>query len=355
MKIEQLDKNFAIVNQDNGKEKVVYTIPHEKFDLYGVYYDQTEGQFRRLHKDLADKVSAQVKCWGACTSGGRIRFRTNSSTIGLEATYPALVRFSHMPDTGCGGFTLLKKTDKGYKLINTFRLDLGKEVLNQTISVDGGVMTEYILFLPLYNTVGSIKITLDKNATVTGGEKYRDVKPILYYGSSITQGACASRPDNSYQALISKWNNIDFVNLGFSGGAKAEELMVEHILSYDVSLFVLDYDHNAPNVEHLKKTHYKLYKRYREVHPDTPILIMSKPDYERYPHNKERFKVVQETYKRAKEEGDNNVYFIAGKDLFGKKDRENCTVDGTHPNDLGFYRMAKKIYKKIIEINQIFR
>ena len=355
MKIEQLDKNFAIVNQDNGEEKVVYTIPHEKFDLYGVYYDQTEGQFRRLHKDLADKVSAQVKCWGACTSGGRIRFRTNSSTIGLEATYPALVRFSHMPDTGCGGFTLLKKTDKGYKLINTFRLDLGKELLNQTISVDGGVMTEYILFLPLYNTVGSIKITLDKNATVTGGEKYRDVKPILYYGSSITQGGCASRPDNSYQALISKWNNIDFVNLGFSGGAKAEELMVEHILSYDVSLFVLDYDHNAPNVEHLKKTHYKLYKRYREVHPDTPILIMSKPDYERYPHNKERFKVVQETYKRAKEEGDNNVYFIAGKDLFGKKDRENCTVDGTHPNDLGFYRMAKKIYKKIIEINQIFR
>ncbi len=354
MKIEQLDKNFAIVNQDNGEEKAVYTLPHESFDLYGVFYDQTEKQFRRVPKDLADKVSAQVKCWGACTSGGRIRFCTDSSSIGLEATYPSLVRFAHMPDTGCSGFTLLKKTDKGYKLVNTFRLEIGKEELNQTISL-GGEMTEYILFLPLYNTVGSIKITLDKNATVKGGEKYRPVKPILYYGSSITQGGCASRPDNDYSALISKWNNIDFINLGFSGGAKAEELMVEHLLSYDVSLFVLDYDHNAPNANYLKKTHYALYKRYREVYPDTPILILSKPDFERSSHNKERYKVIKETYLKALSEGDKKVYFIAGKELFGKFDRENCTVDGTHPNDLGFYRMAKKIYKKLIQISEVFK
>ena len=61
------------------------------------------------------------------------------------------------------------------------------------------------------------------------------------------------------------------------------------------------------------------------------------------PHNIEHFKVVQETYKRVIAEGDNNVYFIAGKELFGKNDRGNCMVDETHTNDLGFYRMAKNL------------
>jgi len=118
---------------------------------------------------------------------------------------------------------------------------------------------------------------LDKNARVNGGKKYRDELPILYYGSSITQGGCASRPDHAYQALIAKWNNIDYINLGFSGNAKGEDIMVDYLASMDCGLFVCDYDHNAPTAEYLKNTHYCLYKRYREKQPSWLPLVLVKP------------------------------------------------------------------------------
>lgn len=88
------------------------------------------------------------------------------------------------------------------------------------------------------------------------------------------------------------------------------------------------------------------YRKYREKRPVTPIVFVTNPDTdENFMRAVERFKIIKRTYLMAKREGDQNVYFINGKTLYGKADRENCTVDGTHPNDLGFYRMAKRIYR----------
>ena len=215
-------------------------------------------------------------------------------------------------------------------------------------------MRDYILYFPLYNPVRSLSIGLEKGARVDHGKKYKDIKPILYYGSSITQGACASRPDNCYQAMIEKWNNVDFINLGFAGNAKGEDAMADHLASIDCSLFVCDYDYNAPTVEHLKKTHYRLYERYRKARPTTPILFLTKPDLWGE-DEKERERVVRKTYKKALAAGDKNVYFMAGKYFYPNDIRESCAVDGCHPADLGFYFMAKKIYKKMQEIDGIFR
>ena len=130
--------------------------------------------------------------------------------------------------------------------------------------------------------------------------------------------------------------------------------MVDYLASIDCSLFVCDYDHNAPNVEYLKETHYALYERYRKARPNTPILFISRPDYEYGEDGADREKVIRQTYLRAKKQGDKKVYFIAGKTLYGNEDRENCSVDSCHPNDLGFYRMAKRIYKKMREIDKMF-
>ena len=210
------------------------------------------------------------------------------------------------------------------------------------------------MYFPLYNAVNSLEIGLDEQASVCEGKRYREIKPIVYYGSSITQGGCASRPDNCYQALISKWNNIDYINLGFSGCARGEEAIADYLPTIESSLFVCDYDYNANTPEDLEKTHYRLYERYRAVRPDTPILFISRPNFKGTEEDKLREGVVCGTYERAKAQGDNNVYFLAGKTLFGP-DRENCTVDGCHPNDLGFYRMAKKIYAKMKDINESFR
>ncbi|MBR1677559.1 MAG: InlB B-repeat-containing protein [Clostridia bacterium] len=121
----------------------------------------------------------------------------------------------------------------------------------------------------------------------------------------------------------------------------------------DVSL-AGQYDYNyglqfvTPSSVDLVK--YKLYEEFRKTHKDIPIIMVSSPNPERIDKDGKRVEIIRQSYLKAKESGDNNIYFIDGKTLFGKKDRENCTVDGSHPNDLGFYRMAKTINKIIKEI-----
>lgn len=161
-------------------------------------------------------------------------------------------------------------------------------------------MHDYVLFFPLYNDVDSLVVALEKGSDVAPFNPYKQVLPVVYYGSSITQGGCASRPDNSYQALISKHTNVDFFNFGFSGNAKGEQIMAEFLSKIPASLFVMDYDHNAPDAAWLKRTHYNFYKKYRENNATTPILLVSRPDYKHAPDGEERLRIIKNTYKRAK-------------------------------------------------------
>ena len=125
--------------------------------------------------------------------------------------------------------------------------------------------------------------------------------------------------------------------------------MAEYLSSIDCSLFFMAYDGNV-GVEHLRKTHYKFYEIYRRARKDVPIVFMSVPCFDNYPNTEERRQILWQSYMKAREQGDDNVYFIDGETLFGPEDREICTVEGIHPNDLGFYRIAKVInalYQKI--------
>ena len=152
--------------------------------------------------------------------------------------------------------------------------------------------------------------------------------------------------------------NVDYVNLGFAGKALGEQVMAEYISTVPHSVLVMDYDNNAPTLEHLEKTHYAFYKKYREKCKDTPIIFVTKPNWWRdFPETEWKYKtlpttkIIKNTYRRALKEGDKNVYFIDGKSFFGK-DIYSCTVDSCHPNDLGFYLIAKKLtplIKKILE------
>lgn len=351
MKIEQIDKNFAAVRASDGREKDYYAVPDERFSLFGLRYSEKEGGFYRVPGDVAEKTSAGVAALARNTSGGRLCFSTNSDYFSIAVKYEYLCKFAHMPLTGSSGFTLLEKNSRGYDFVATFRPQPDDEKgFFAECNLPGGSKRDYVLYFPLYNDVDALTIGLQKGSDVTPFNPYKDVLPIVYYGSSITQGACASRPDNCYQALVCKHTDIDFFNFGFSGSAKGEEAMAEFLSSISASLFVLDYDHNAPDAEWLKRTHYNFYKIYRENNAATPILMISRPDYDRTPDGKERLEVIKSTFNRAKKEGDNNVWLLSGKSFYGSVDRENCTVDGIHPNDLGFYRIAKKMLKKIKEI-----
>ncbi|MBQ7642712.1 MAG: hypothetical protein IJS67_02300 [Clostridia bacterium] len=350
MKIEELDKNFKSQEAERSSDIAFYGIPDKNFDLYGVYYDSDGKIFRRFPEEVAEKMidGKNAKILAKHTSGGRLRFATDSSTIIIKATWQGLSMMQHMTLAGSSGFTLCEKSGKKEKYVSTVipGLDCDRGVKKE-IRVVGGKMKNYVLYFPLYNGVDSLEIGLDKKAKIACGRKYKDKEPILFYGSSITQGGCASRPDNMYPALISKWNNVDFIDLGISGHAKAEEGIIEYLSGIKCSVFVYDYDHNADDAEYLSKTHYKLYEEFRKTHKDIPIIMVSSPNPERIDKDGKRVEVIRQSYLKAKESGDNNVYFIDGKTLFGKKDRGNCTIDGSHPTDLGFYRMATVINKVV--------
>ena len=356
MKIEQIDKNFKKQQYKETENHYTYTMPCEGFDLYGVFYDETLRKFLRMDMDVAKQASPGVVWLTPHTSGGRIRFSTDSSTIGISVTYDELLNMHHMPLTGSSGFALLEKVGNTYQTVTVFHPQ--KDDLtgySGQVTIGDQKKHEYVLFFPLYNDVKSLEIHLDKTATLFEPEKYRDMKPILYYGASIDQGGCASRPDASYPATISKWNDMDFINLGFSGNCMGEPVLAEYLSKIECSLFLMAYDGNAPSVEFLEETHYPFYEIFRKVQKDVPIIFMSIPSFEY--HKDQRIlkrEVLYQSYLKAKANGDENVYFLDGETLFGNKDREICTVEGLHPNDLGFYRMAEVIYKKFGNIDEKF-
>lgn len=343
--IGEIDKNFEVCCQIQKNDMVLYHALEAPFQIYGLLHDGE--RFRRMQKTVAESVSAGVAELSANTAGGRLRLVTDSPYVVLSAQMDGIVKMSHMPLTGSTGFDLYADDGTGEKYYGTFvpPFDIEKGY-DSEIRLPGKKMRSITIHFPLYCNVKYLHIGLSDTAVLQEAAGYKYQKPVVYYGSSITQGGCASRPGNSYQSFISRSLDVDHINLGFSGNAKAEEEMIRYISELEMSVFVCDYDHNAPDVEHLQKTHLPLYRIFRSAQPTTPIIFISAPVTTNERDCKRRRSVIYETYDIAKSEGDVNVAFIDGETLYDGES-SSCTVDNTHPNDLGFYRMAKRIEKEI--------
>lgn len=349
MKISDIDKNFKVETKINEKNLKYISVKEEPFDLYG-FCKTDDNSFLRLPKDIAEKTSEGVAGGAPNTAGGRVRFCTNSRYVAVFVKYPGITHFPHMPLTGTTGFDMYSFDGEKYIFEKMFVPPMDETEFEAIHYFPDGQTRDLTINFPLYNGVSELYIGLEKNASIEPGGAYKNKKPVVFYGSSITQGGCASRPGNSYQAILSREFDFDYVNLGFSGAAKAEKPISDYISKLDMSCFVYDYDHNALGWEYLKKTHEPMFLNIREKNPNLPIIMMSMPYCPGMSDLAQRKEVIKTTYENAVARGDKNVYFIDGERMYDIFGGSSGTVDGTHPNDLGFMCMAKsleKIFEKI--------
>ncbi len=313
------------------------------FSIHGLLDPRGVGAYRRLPADIADATSANVARLSRHAAGGRIRFATNAESMTLRVSMAPNGRMAHCTPMLETGFDLYMDTLRGSRFVNEFKFDPARNDYESAIPLPPGDK-ELTLHMPLYGEVLSVELGLPADARVWAHTPYAHETPIVYYGSSITQGACASRPGLSYQAILSRVFDCDHVNLGFSGSALAEDAIVQYMATLPMAAFVSDYDHNTPSLEHLAATHHKMYEAIRAAHPDIPYIMVTKPDFHWTEYDLSRRDVIMQSYLDARAKGDKNVYFLDGSAFFTPaapgQSRGDFTADGCHPLDTGFSRMA---------------
>lgn len=362
LSLDKVDKNFAIPSNIEKDDIAWYSVKNAPFDLYGIYNAQAEEGFRRMPSEVAETVNLGVHNRSYNSAGGRVRFTTDSPYLALKVEYASLPKSPTFALSGmCGSDIFIYKDggfkffalatpdftdDKGYERL----IELGEDAIGYRRSpAESMEKTEYLINFPSYHTIDNMYIGIKEGSYLGGGSRYRNEKPVVFYGSSITQGGCAMRPGLAYTDIISRKYNLHYINLGFSGSAHGEVPMMEYIAGLDMAAFVYDFDYNT-DANGLWAKHYRGYKIVRDAHPDIPIVIMGHPNFKGEKWNYDRMAAVEDTYKRAKAEGDNNVYYIPSPELFGEWGFEYCTADGIHPNDAGFKQMADRLSLEIEKI-----
>ena len=369
VKVSDIDAKYIQTNR-NGKITLKWQTP--QIEIGGIPDPEINGgQFYRMDyaKSLTEggnyyknhmNNNIQNNNWH--TSGGTIRFRTTSKTLTIMATmHHATGAGDRFTGRGMAGFDLYTGTgtDRVYlggRMQNFTNTSMMTESVALPEGVDG--YNEILINMPLYSGVTNILITLDADSLIAEPLERDYDKPILFYGSSITQGACASRPGVAFPNMVCRMLNADCRNLGYSSGAKGEDDTIAYLAQQEMCAFVMDYDHNA-GLQQLKDTHYKLYKAVREAQPDLPIIMVSRPiftpEYANTPsdEDEDRIKTIESTYKKAKAAGDKNVYFINGyEDFFPMQDElaDLYSSDMRHPNDTGMYYMGLAIYEVLAPV-----
>ena len=340
--IQKIDSNFNVEKPKSSETIVFYDVDEAPFRVYGLLRDN--GVYYRLPKAVADSVNEGVANLAIHTAGGRVRFVTDSRKIAIKAQMHNIGKMPHFALTGSAGFDVYIKRggkDIYYKtFVPPFDITDGYE---STIVFDTQENREVTINFPLYSGVKKLFVGLKNGSHLDRAPDYKVEKPVVFYGSSITQGGCASRPGNSYEAIFSRLRDCNYINLGFSGSARGEDEIASYIKGLDMSAFVYDYDHNAPTPEHLKNTHKRMFDSIREANPDLPILMLTRPKWHYTAEEEERIAIVKATYDAAMASGDENVYFLTGRDLIKEEFAETFSVDDCHPNDSGFVSMAMAV------------
>ncbi len=313
-----------------------------------------EGQGWTDTKDVYDRFPARAEklirpaVWSLShdSAGMCVRFLSDAPEITARwILRKENLSLMHMPGTGVSGLDLYLKDEKGWHWVGAGR---PKQFATNEVTLAKSLkpgLHEYALYLPLYNGVREVQIGVTNTAKLEPAP-VRSVKPIVFYGTSILQGGCASRPGMAHTSILGRKLDWPTINLGFSGNAWSEPEIAKLLAELDPSVYVID---PVPNMsaDMVRERIEPFVKILRASHPKTPIVLSESlsytdgdyvaPRHERYTSANEQMRNAYERLKKS----DKNLFFMPGKDLIGH-DGEG-TVDGTHPTDLGFMRMSEAI------------
>ena len=257
---------------------------------------------------------------------------------------------NRMAASGTAGFDLYEVRGDKYKYIETFLppIDI-VDGFESIIYLPDSKERTFEIYFPIYSGVVNLYVGLQETATLNPAHDYTNTTPILFYGSSVTHGACATRPGLAYPAIVERHLDSDVINLGCSGNCHAEDILVDYMNTLDFCAFVSEYDYNEEFAVELEKRHDKMYQAFRKAHPDIPIILMSRPSFDiEKPEFVKMRDVVKATCENAIKAGDKNLNYLDGEFLYDGAD--DCTADNIHPNDLGLSRMAEKIVNVLKEV-----
>jgi|YelNatPaOPRAMG01_1025707.scaffolds.fasta_scaffold67527_2 lysophospholipase L1-like esterase len=323
------------------------TLPHPPIEINGLpWLDENKYELIRLPLRVKDMVPKEVWSLAQDPAGARIRFRTDSSTVAIRLEYPRPPDGRNLHAFGQTGVDLY--VDGAYRSTAVADKESKPGRITEFTYFKAPdkprLAREIVLYLPTYFPVQIHGIGLDKAAKVWKPASFALPKPIVFYGTSITQGGCASRPGMAYQAILGRKLNVDFVNLGFSGAGKGEPIMAQTVAEIDAACFVLDFAQNNPTVESLAEVYGPFIETLRSKHPGTPVLantpIYSSGELLNPNHKLAGMRyLIREVVSKRIAAGDKNIQIIEGTDMLGPNGGDGL-VDGTHPNDLGFQWMA---------------
>lgn len=311
---------------------------------------ELKAPFDRLPAKAEGKVRAAV--WGLShdSAGICVRFASDSPAIHCRWTVlKSNLALPHMPATGVSGVDLYVSTDRGWHWLATGR---ATQPANTAALVSGlpKQRREYLLYLPLYNGVSSVEVGVAQGAALSPLPRdERRSKPIVFWGTSITQGGCASRPGMVHTAILGRKLNVPVINLGFSGNGKMEREVASLLAEIDAAAYVIDCLPNCTAEEVAERTA-PLVEILRRARPATPIVLVEDRTYANaflLPSQQNRNATSRAALKAAYEKlaaaGDKNLHYIPGDTLLGSDGED--TVDGSHPTDLGFLRQAEAMEK----------
>ena len=330
------------ISQDNSESLKFYE--RSAYLLEGTLVSDSlkESPFDRLPAKWKDKVREPVWELSKCSAGLSIRFHTNSSRVAVKWKLLKDVAMNHMASTGIKGVDLYFREGNRWQYVNT-----GRPVVmeNESILVQNMKSTwrEFKIYLPLYDGVVDLEVGIDSLAGFKKAKK-NPKKPIVFYGTSITQGGCASRTGMAHTNIISRKLDVDCINFGFSGNGRMEEPIIDLMAEVDASIYVIECLQNM-TPEQVKIRTVPLVKQLRKKRPKTPILLVDHTLYNSYflVENSKNFittmnKALKEEHSKIIQMAISEVYYISTKNALGE-DAEG-TVDGVHFTDLGYIRFA---------------